>query len=83
MWEVQLIWAERISCGAVRELAQKTEGSSPRPQNLQKGGEWAGAQALCGREERKLTSIEDDCRVPSYVLGARHPNQDMFQPEEA
>lgn len=67
----------------MRKLAQKAEGSGPRPQNLQEGREWAGAQALSGREDRELTSIEDACHVPSYVLGAGHPDQDVFQPEEA
>ena len=45
--------------------------------------EWAGARALSGREDRELTSTEDACHVPSCVLGAGHPDQDVFQPEEA
>lgn len=73
----------RNNCGAVRKLAQKAEGSGPRPQNLQEGREWAGARALSGREDRELTSTEDACHVPSCVLGAGHPDQDVFQPEEA
>ena len=67
----------------MRKLAQKAEGSGPRPQNLQEGREWAGARALSGRGDRELTSTEDACHVPSCVLGAGHPDQDVFQPEEA
>ena len=50
---VQLVWAERSICGAVRALAQRTEGSGPRPWNLQEGRRRAGTRALSGGEDRE------------------------------
>lgn len=50
---VQQVWAEKSVCGTVRELAQRTEGSGPRPWKLQEGKQRAGTRALSGGEDRE------------------------------
>lgn len=49
---VQQVRAEKSICGAVRELAQRTEGSGPRPWKLQEGRQREGTRALSGGEDR-------------------------------
>lgn len=51
--EVQLIWAEKTTVWGSEEAAPESRGEQPEAPELREGREWAGAQALSGREDRE------------------------------
>lgn len=56
-------------------LAQRTEGSSQRPLNLQEGGQKAGSDG----EFRENCSLGDTCLVPDIMPGVEEPDQNKAE----